>query len=120
MLFNHILLVDDNAMIQRAHERLVKTLTHQVSLAMSGAEALTILSRQSADLIFMDMQMPDMDGLETTREIRRRGISTPIIAVTGNDSAENITACRLAGMNGFIVKPMKLALVQDEIDRLFH
>jgi CheY-like chemotaxis protein len=119
MLFNHILLVDDNAMIQRAHERVVQSLTHQVSLAMSGAEALDILAKQSTDLIFMDMEMPEMNGIETTKEIRRRGISTPIIAVTGNDSSENIAACRLAGMNGFIAKPMKLALVQDEINRLF-
>ncbi len=120
MLFNHILLVDDNAMIQRAHERIVQSLAQKVSLTMSGAEALEVLAKQSVDLIFMDMEMPEMNGVEATTEIRRRGVSTPIIAVTGNDSCENIAECRLAGMNGFIAKPMKLALVQAEITRLFN
>ncbi|NCP56742.1 MAG: response regulator [Piscirickettsiaceae bacterium CG_4_10_14_3_um_filter_44_349] len=106
-----LLLVDDNAMMQKIQSTILQKLGHQTSVVSSGQQALAVLSSQAFDCIVMDMQMPEMDGLETTRRIRKSGNFTPIIALTGNDDDASKQACLQAGMNGFLTKPMQTAQV---------
>lgn len=80
-------------------------------IAGNGMEAIAALSREKFDLVLMDVQMPGMDGLETTRRIRNfnsafpnKGI--PVIVMTGNDRMEAYDECLGAGMNDYITKPV--------------
>jgi len=77
--------------------------------AAGGEGALDILSRITVDAVLMDMRMPEMDGLETTRRLRRQGRATrtvPVLGVTANAWPEDIAACHEAGMDGVVVKPI--------------
>jgi len=77
--------------------------------AAGGEGALDLLGRISVDAVLMDMRMPDLDGIETTRRLRRLGLSgrrVPVLGVTANARAEDIAACHEAGMDGVVVKPV--------------
>ncbi len=115
----HILSVDDNLILQEIHKMLLIPFAERVSIAMSGAEAIKKASQERFDLILLDVQMPVMDGLDTARAIRAQGITTPIIAVTGNTRDEDRHLCREAGMNGYVPKPLDEVMLAQEIKRLF-
>ena len=96
---------------------------HQVSLARNGQQACTLFARQPFELVLMDVQMPDMDGLDATREIRRieaaQGRSrTPVIALTASVLDHDRQAARDAGMDSFASKPLDWPQLQEEIGRL--
>ncbi|ACL96531.2 hybrid sensor histidine kinase/response regulator [Caulobacter vibrioides] len=108
-----ILLVEDNPNNRRVVELLLEPTGAELVMAENGAEALTILATQRFDLILMDMQMPVMDGLTATREVRcleaREGegrTPTPIVMMTANASREHRDAAFAAGADGFITKPV--------------
>jgi CheY-like chemotaxis protein len=105
-----ILLADDNPVNQRLAMRLLERRGHQVNLASSGREAIDWLERGSFDLILMDLQMPDMDGLEATAMIREReklhGGRTPIVALTAYTMKGDRERCLEAGMDNYINKPI--------------
>ncbi|NQZ59082.1 MAG: response regulator, partial [Lentisphaeraceae bacterium] len=82
-----------------------------------GQEALDILKTQTFDLMFMDMQMPVMDGIKATQLIRQRGDQTPIIALTANAFDTDKATCKKAGMNGFLTKPIKRGVIQQLISQ---
>jgi CheY-like chemotaxis protein len=111
MASKRILLAEDNLVNQRVLTAFVRKLGHQVSLAIDGNEVLRKFESEGADLILMDCNMPDVDGLEATRRIRQieaaRGLApTPIIAVTAHASGVSVQACHAAGMNAHIAKPL--------------
>jgi PAS domain S-box-containing protein len=117
----HALLVDDNTVNQRLGEHLLTNLGMHVSQAWTGLEALGILREKHVDVVFMDCQMPIMDGYAATREIRSPGSGVldpgvPIIAMTANALAGDRERCLAAGMNDYITKPIDqsqlLALLQ--------
>jgi CheY-like chemotaxis protein len=87
----------------------------------SGAAALERLAREPFDLVLMDMQMPGMDGLETTRRIRALAdparAATPVVAVTANAMAGDERRCREAGMNGYLTKPVDGATLLATVER---
>ena len=110
----HILFVEDNPTNQYVATRLFKNFNVRLDMAGNGLEALDFVSRMTPDLICMDMRMPEMDGLEATRQIRRMGgrmALVPIIALTANAFKEDVDACLNAGMNCFIGKPVRRDLL---------
>lgn len=118
-----ILLVEDNEINLRLATKTLVKMGHDVVGAEDGVKALSLLETQIFDLIFMDLQMPEMDGIEATRKIREMEKSgtkkTPIVAMTANTMPSDLEKCREAGMDGFLPKPIKPATIQEEIHRLF-
>ena len=103
-----ILLAEDNPCDQELMTRLLKYMGLCADLAGNGLEVLDALKIRSYDVILMDIQMPEMDGLETTRVIRQQwhDLSTKIIAITGCDQKGDREKCIQAGMDGYICKPI--------------
>jgi PAS domain S-box-containing protein len=107
-----ILLAEDNPVNQKIAVAALCKLGHSVDAAENGAEALKLLEKNSYDLIFMDCQMPVMDGYEAARRIKssdsgKWSVEIPIIALTANVMAEDRIKCAACGMSGFVSKPFK-------------
>ena len=106
----HVLLVEDNVMNQKVTHALLNRMGCKVTIADNGSIALRILEKQSFDVIFMDGNMPVMDGFETTQKIRenekQNGGHTPIIAMTALAMVQDRERCMAVGMDDFISKPI--------------
>jgi signal transduction histidine kinase/CheY-like chemotaxis protein len=117
-----ILLVDDNNFNQMVATLKLQKRRHAVQVASCGKEALAALERETFDLMLLDMQMPDMDGLEVTAAVRAReqgtGKRLPIIAMTAHAQAEVRQRCLDAGMDGYVAKPVRDQELWREIDRV--
>ncbi|MCJ8210727.1 response regulator [Mucilaginibacter sp. RS28] len=104
-----ILVAEDNKVNQLVIMRILRKLGYEPALAENGEEAIQQLLRSPVDLILMDIQMPQLDGIAATRYIRNMDIAQPrIIAMTANALAEDRTACFEAGMDGYLPKPLKV------------
>jgi CheY-like chemotaxis protein/nitrogen-specific signal transduction histidine kinase/HPt (histidine-containing phosphotransfer) domain-containing protein len=103
-----ILVVDDGEANRRLIELVLGRAGALVTTAENGLEAIKALTEQDFDLIFMDMQMPVMDGYSATRRIRSVGLTTPIIALTGNAMKGDREKCLQAGCNDFLTKPVDI------------
>jgi CheY-like chemotaxis protein len=106
-----VLVVEDNFINQRLVMAFLEEAGHTPFLAANGREALAALERQSFDLVLMDVEMPDMDGFQTTAAVRAReesaGSRLPILAMTAHATREDRERCLAAGMDGHIAKPMR-------------
>jgi two-component system, sensor histidine kinase and response regulator len=109
--FLTVLLAEDNAVNQRLAVRLLEKRGHKVTVAGNGLEALAALKKESFDLVFMDVQMPEMDGYEATAAIREEerdsGRHQPVIALTAHAMKGDREKCLAAGMDGYLSKPIK-------------
>ena len=109
----HVLLAEDNAINQRVAMRLLEKRGHRVTVAPSGRAALEAVERETFDLILMDVQMPDLDGIEAAAAIRERekktGAYTPIVALTAFTMQDDRERCLAAGMDTYINKPIEAA-----------
>ncbi|NQD39104.1 response regulator [Permianibacter sp. IMCC34836] len=104
-----VLLVEDNAINRQVAQRMLEKLGCQVDTVDDGLAALAAVSADGQYLcIFMDCQMPVMDGFEATRQLRARGIHTPVVAVTANIMAGDRERCLAAGMTDYLAKPISL------------
>ncbi|OOF10551.1 hybrid sensor histidine kinase/response regulator [Salinivibrio sp. PR5] len=106
----HVLVVEDTKVNQRVTEAMLTKLGVRVTVAENGQQALDYWQKQPFDLIFMDCQMPVMDGYQASRRIREqetRFNRTPIVALTANATAEDKDACLEAGMDDYIAKPVR-------------
>ncbi len=101
-----LLLVEDNEINQLVFGELLRSRGCDVRIAADGAAAIAAVEADPPDLVLMDMQMPDMDGLEATRRLRSAGSTVPVVALTANTLPEDREAARAAGMNGFLTKPL--------------
>jgi CheY-like chemotaxis protein len=116
-----ILVVDDNRVNLRVTELILKNHGYAPRLSESGSDALKILSEERFDVIFMDMQMPVMDGLEASRLIREKFGSSErpwIVALTANAMPDHRDLCMEAGMNDFLAKPVKSEAIQQIIQNV--
>ena len=101
-----ILLAEDNDINRMIATIVLRSNGYHITEVLDGKEAVAELTRQSFDLVLMDMQMPFMDGLEATRIIRKHiNNKVPIIALTANEVKEEKNRCVQAGMNDFLMKP---------------
>lgn len=115
-----VLMAEDNLVNQKIGQRILEKLGCRVDLAANGAEAIRAAAASGYDLILMDLQMPEVDGLAAAREIRRQGIRTPIVALTASALDETRTACEAAGMSAFITKPVRVDEIISLLDRLLR
>jgi two-component system, sensor histidine kinase and response regulator len=115
-----VLLAEDNLVNQRLAVRLLEKRGHRVAVAATGKEALAALEKASFDLVLMDVQMPEMDGLEATVAIRQKerasGAHQPIIALTAHAMKGDREKCLAAGMDGYLTKPIR----PRELDQLLE
>ena len=109
-----VLLAEDNAVNRKVAVRMLERLGCRVDCAVNGTEAVAMSAASAYDLILMDWQMPEVDGVEATRRIRARGGSgrVPIVAMTANAMQGDREACLAAGMDDYLPKPVQLADVQ--------
>jgi protein-histidine pros-kinase len=124
-----VLLAEDNPVNQRLAVRLLETRGHKVETVGTGKEALAALERRTFDLILMDLQMPELGGLETTAFIREREAAgrryvyapstrIPIVALTAHAMAGDREQCLAGGMDGYVTKPIQAQDLFTEIERV--
>ncbi len=117
-----ILLAEDNIVNQRLVVRLLEKLGHATLVANTGREVLTALQQQRIDLVLMDIQMPEMDGLEATAAIREQerheGGHLPIIALTAHAMKGDQERCLIAGMDDYVSKPINTQALSSAISRV--
>jgi len=115
-----ILVAEDNNINQIIAKKLFSKLGYQVDIAVNGKLAVTAVKNKDYDMIFMDMQMPEMDGVTATKEILKLAgkENMPIVAMTANVLADDKQRCFEAGMVGFVGKPINIDNIIDEIIRL--
>ena len=121
-----ILLVDDNAINQKVAVRILQQFGYQPEVAGNGREALDKLDRQPFDFIFMDVMMPEMDGHEATRVLRKRQMGGDhahypsrivVCAMTAHAMAGDREKCIAAGMDDYLAKPVRPKDVRDMLER---
>ncbi|HSD58892.1 MAG TPA: response regulator [Methanotrichaceae archaeon] len=115
-----ILLAEDNAVNQKVALSMLKRLGYKADVAANGLEVLQALERQTYDVVLMDVQMPEMDGLEATCRIRKRESTTEqpwIIAMTAYALEGDREECFSVGMNEYISKPIRMGELQEALDR---
>ncbi len=115
-----VLLAEDNPVNQKLATRLLEKRGHHVVVASNGREALSALEQGSYDLVLMDVQMPEMDGLEATRELREKekgtGCRQPVVAMTALVMKGDRERCLAAGMDGYLAKPIRPQELDEVLD----
>jgi len=118
----HILVAEDNPVNQKLAISILEKAGHQVTLAHNGLEAVRRWNELQFDIVLMDVQMPEMDGLEATRQIRSAeeamGKHTPIIALTAHVMSGDRKRCFAAGMDDYISKPFQKQQLLSAVERL--
>jgi signal transduction histidine kinase/HPt (histidine-containing phosphotransfer) domain-containing protein/BarA-like signal transduction histidine kinase len=115
-----LLLADDNPINQKVGLSVLQKLGYRAEVAANGREVIAALERKAYDVLFLDVQMPEMDGLECAREICRRWTRDRrpvIIAMTGNALLGDREKCLTAGMDDYISKPVRIAELQAALER---
>ncbi|HEY8191738.1 MAG TPA: ATP-binding protein, partial [Alphaproteobacteria bacterium] len=119
-----IMIVEDNEINQRLLKEFVDRMGHQVTLAGSGEEALKLIATHHFDMVLMDIELPGMSGMGTTKAIRALAddhkASLPVIALSGNVRDEDIRACYVANMNGHLSKPVDPKRLNQMIDKVIN
>jgi signal transduction histidine kinase/CheY-like chemotaxis protein len=118
-----ILLVEDNRVNQKVASALLEKRGHEVVVAENGHAAVSLLDGQPFDLVLMDIEMPEMDGLEATAVIRERerqrgSRHLPILAMTAHARAEDRARCLEAGMDAYLSKPLQVETLYEAVERL--
>jgi len=116
-----ILLAEDNPVNQKVALRILGKLGYRADVASNGLEVLAALEREPYDVVLMDVQMPEMDGLDASRRICSRwpaGSRPRIIAMTANAMIEDREACFAAGMDDYLAKPVRSEELADALGRV--
>lgn len=112
-----VLVVDDDPLQLRSAARLLRTLGHSGALAHRGAVALELLAQQVFDLMLLDLRMPEMDGVETLRQLRRRWPGLPVVLVSGDDLGADWPFYQQAGADAHLLKPLDVDVLSALLQR---
>jgi len=107
-----VLVIDDDEVVGRSFDRVLAERGYQVSTALSGEEALSKLDDTDYDVVFTDIKMPGMDGLEVAERIMERCPWTPVVVITGYGTEENEAKARVLGTSGFVRKPLTPEIIE--------
>lgn len=108
-----ILLVEDSKVNQFIIKKMLENIGHSVEVANNGLEAIECVEKNEPDLVLMDLQMPEMDGIEATKRIIKYHPKLVILALTANASQTERTECRAAGMIDIVSKPVTIASLKN-------
>ena len=114
-----ILLAEDNIINQRVAQTIFKNLGYEITIAKNGKECVEKVKEEPFDIVFMDIMMPEKDGLEATADIRSLGTNIPIIAMTANAREEDKTQAFNSGMNDYLAKPVRIEEIKKVLIRWF-
>ena len=114
-----ILVAEDNAINQKVAETIFGNMGYQIDIAHDGKEAVESVKHKSFDIIFMDLEMPELDGVDATVEIRGLGFQMPIVAMTATSSKIGKDNAITSGMNDYITKPVKIEAVREVLYKWF-
>lgn len=115
-----VLVVDDDAAVGSSINRVLTEKGYRVQEAMSGAEAIEELEHEQYDIVFTDIRMPGMDGLEVVAEVRKLHPGMPVTVITGYGTDANEQKARDLGVSGFLHKPLSPAMILDNAERMVH
>jgi PAS domain S-box-containing protein len=119
-----VLVAEDSLVNQKLATAVLQRFGHSVKLAVNGVEAVEMTAAESFDLVLMDVEMPEMDGLQATQAIRQReeqtGTHLPIIAMTAHAMQGDQDRCLAAGMDAYVAKPMRQQALLDAITNLIN
>jgi len=114
-----ILLAEDNLINQKVAQSIFKNIGYEIDIAKNGLEVLEKTAGQPYDIIFMDLLMPEMDGLQAAMKLREKGVNIPIIAMTADEDEQRRNEAMKAGMNDYLVKPAKVESIKQLLIKLF-
>lgn len=109
----HVLVIDDDAVVGRSFDRVLSEKGYEVDTALNGEEALKDIEAHSYDVVFTDIKMPGMDGLEVAERIKARCPWTPIVVITGYGTEENEARASVLGVSGFVRKPLTPEMIEN-------
>jgi CheY-like chemotaxis protein len=107
-----VLVIDDDAVVGRSFDRVLSGKGYEVSTALSGEEALDTMNNADFDVVFTDIRMPGMDGLEVAERIKARCPWTPVVVITGYGTEDNEARASVLGVSGFVRKPLTPEIIE--------
>ncbi|MCW8926203.1 MAG: response regulator [Xanthomonadales bacterium] len=107
-----VLVIDDDAVVGRSFDRVLSDKGYEVSTVLSGEEAMHSIEESKYDVVFTDIKMPGMDGLEVTERIKERCPWTPVVVITGYGTEENESRAAVLGASGFVRKPLTPEIIE--------
>jgi CheY-like chemotaxis protein len=112
-----VLLTDDNEDIVELVQLVLKNSGYKLITASDGAKAVEVCLKQKPDLVLMDLNMPNMNGIEATKSLRKQGFVNPIVVLTSSESAEDRARARAAGCNEYLLKTLEMSGVENMLNR---
>jgi len=107
-----VLVIDDDAVVGRSFDRVLSDKGYAVTTVLSGEEAMATMNDSEFDVVFTDIKMPGMDGLEVTKRIKARCPWTPVVVITGYGSDDNESRASVLGASGFVRKPLTPDMIE--------
>lgn len=114
---HRIAVVDDDQAVRTALRRLLRCAHHDAEAYGSGQEFLETLDRHTPDCLVLDVQMPEMSGLQLQQQLRAIGTNVPIVMITGHDEIGSREACLAAGASSYLRKPLGRAVLLEAVER---
>jgi CheY-like chemotaxis protein len=108
-----VLVIDDDAVVGRSFDRVLSDKGYEVSTALTGEEALKDMESTDYDVVFTDIKMPGMDGIEVAERIKAKCPWTPVVVITGYGTDENEARASVLGVSGFVRKPLTPAMIEN-------
>ena len=107
-----VLVIDDDAVVGRSFDRVLSQKGYDVSTALSGEEAMKDIESTDYDVVFTDIKMPGMDGIEVAERIKAQCPWTPVVVITGYGTEENEARASVLGVSGFVRKPLTPEMIE--------